>query len=161
LPFWPARDSWPNDDVVNFDWSGCGDLYKVFVKSMAVPGLHNGLKPDLVFEFDERGKIIDRWFIPGNYVVSGVQGGELLVWYYPVPIFRSPSVRFDEFPNTYLKIAANGELGVVVKQDLPDRTHTGCPHIKEFEGLAFTRCAVFKDLVSGLPRRLAYQGPCT
>jgi hypothetical protein len=148
--------------VAGFAWSGCGHLYRVFVKVIPKPRSNERWEPDEVFEFNEKGEIIRRWSIPGNDIVYGIQGDRLLVSAPISPLFRSVQLERYSALNFFLAIAPDRQFNIVAMKNAPPETmQISCPNIKEFEGSAYTRCAVFKDLASGMARRLAYQGSCT
>jgi hypothetical protein len=110
------------------------------------------LEPELVVELSAAGEIIRRWSMPVDVIVSGVAGDAIFV---PLkPLMGSVS---DEA----LRISPNGQFSIVRSPKFPEAVPYTCPALQEFGDSAYLGCWEMRDMNSGSPRLLAFQGPCT
>jgi hypothetical protein len=161
LTFWPAENAKPGEEVVTFAWSGCGDLHVSFVKEIPKPGNDRRLEPDIAFELDQTDAIINRWTLPANGLLNGIQGNELLVPY-RIYSFVGTSDSATTNDTVYLAVSLDGHFRVLSWNNVyTEPQEIDCPEIKDFAGSAFTKCSIFRDRLTGADRRFAYQRPCT
>lgn len=162
IPFWPTPGTEPTRNVAGFSRSGCGLLHKVFVKTIPRYVNRKSLISDDVFELDEKGNVVRQWHIPGNEIVLGAMGHRLLVGSPLISLFQSDHRQNNDSSNLHFAVGHPGHMEIIqINTQLSDFVPMTCPTIKEFGDSAYTRCAIFTDIATGLPRRLAYHGPCT
>lgn len=162
IPYWPTPGTEPTRDVAGFSRSGCGLLHMVFVKTILQYVNRRSLISDDVFELDENGTVVRQWHIPGNDIVIGAMGHRLLVGSPLISLFQSDRRENNHSSNLHFAVGHPGHMEIIqINTQLLDVVPMTCPTIKEFGDSAYTRCAIVTDIASGLPRRLAYQGPCT
>lgn len=145
---------WANDDsvdalpdVVATGDHPCGAWAEVRLTVM--PPYRRGegaLGTELVVESDEAGREIARWSVPLDYEPLAVSGSDVLL--------RVSGQR--------LWIGAGGSLRRESQgRDYPAATAAQCPAGGPFEESAYAICARFTDIITGRPRLLRYEAPCT
>ena len=131
----------------------CGATVQVV--SDAIPPNDSLLEAEPVVEFDEQGRPLRRWRIPVDAWIAGVRDSLLLV---PIPARGAAD---GSGPTQMLAIDPSGHLSPQPYRTPQDAPTLACPVLPEFQGSAFLRCVQHRDQLSGAPRRLAYEGPCT
>ena len=131
----------------------CGATVQVV--SDAIPPIDSLLEAERVVEFDAQGRPVRRWRIPVDAWIAGVRDSLLLV---PLPPRGAAG---GGGPTQLLAIDPSGRLSRQPYRAPEDAPTLACPVLPEFQGSAFLRCFQHRDQLSGAPRRLAYEGPCT
>ena len=145
LTLWPRHDSVPVDATrFTLHEHACGTVLRV--RTRVVPHDDSVADPERVVEFDSAGRLVRAWGIPVDEIPLAIQADELFVSY------RA---------NAFLGIKPNGNYRVLPKVSLPAADPLTCPTPQIFALSDFERCTLLVDLRTGLPRRLAYEGPCT
>jgi hypothetical protein len=107
------------------------------------------LEAELVVEYDDSGTVLERWNVPIDSYVAGVAAQQILVDY------RSAN-------DTLLAVWPSGEFELIAEPaPLPAVQQADCPAFSVFGVSVYVRCWRFKDLHTGEPRQIAYEGPCT
>ena len=146
LTVWPRNDSVALDTVrfvINADHP-CGPTLAARFRSM--PPRDSMIAPERVVELDSAGAVVREWRVPTDEIPLGVQGDELFISYRPTVL---------------LGLRPDGSYRVVPEVPLPSPRELACPAPQVFAQSAYERCALMTDLRSQLPRRIAYEGPCS
>jgi len=137
------------------DDAPCGSVATLFLQRLPSPSLSHHLTSELAVEIDSLGRELQRWPVPLDSWVDGVNGTTLLVPY-----------DFDNRAHTKitvdLAIESSGSF-TVVAQPATHAQPAGvpCPPIQVFAGSAYAECEWFTDRASGRKRLITFQRPCT
>lgn len=131
----------------------CGEMLPLFVREIppAEPGRVSG---EEVLELDGSGSVIQRWTIPPDRRVAGIEGDELLVPH---------SVRLPDRRRlaTFLRIRPDGAFRITAPDRPTPAEPFACPQLAVDGERSLPpqhRCWRY-DAASG-PRLLAYEGSC-
>lgn len=145
---------WANDDsvetlaeVIATESHPCGATAIVRLSRMpAYREKEGALGTELVVETGDDGGEAARWSVPVDYEPLALRGGELQVAHRGMRLW----------------IGRDGALSRDVSgADLPTGERLACPAPAAHPDSEYAICARFRDLDSGRPRLLQYEGSCT
>jgi hypothetical protein len=145
LGFWPVSDS-ARVDTTRYRVSEhpCGSMLVTRVR--AIPIGDSVLVPEVAVEFAADGRVIRQWSLPIDRTPLAIEADELVI-------------TLDD--SNELGVGPNGAIRVLPMLKFAGGLVEHCPSIGVFKGSAYTECARFLDLRSGVARHIAYQGICT
>jgi hypothetical protein len=122
----------------------CGEVVTARVR--ALPAFRDtSYQPDPAMEFDAAGKPVRQWPLPVDYIPKAVQGVELLIAFGSRGFWVSPegNLRPDS-----------------LTRKLPDTQPLECTAPVVAGKSTDSRCTVFPDVDTGVPRRIGYVASC-
>jgi hypothetical protein len=146
LDFWPGPNVGSDNRVIQLALHPCGEVAVARVTSLPRPEKGQTLEPELVLELAQNGAVLQRWSMPVDYTPIGIRGSQILVE------LRKSRLWLD------LKDGIARAKDINIKGE-PQPVKCETP--KDFGNSAYAKCWRFRDLATGKPRTLAFQGVCS
>lgn len=122
----------------------CGEV--VTAKVHVLPAFRDtSYRPDPAMEFDAKGKPVRQWPLPVDYIPKAVRGVELLIAFGSKGFWVSPDG--DLRPDS-------------LKDKFPEPRPLECTAPVVAGKSTDSRCTVFPDVGTGVPRKIGYAASC-
>lgn len=132
----------------------CSGVTHAFARTVPAPEdpIH---RPEVVYELDSSGKVIDRWWIPVDSVVGAIEGDDLLI--------SLEIGTLTQLSTVFLAVGHNGAFKAAPPRQFPEESRKliECPKLPDLPASDSRWCWEMTDQRNGKARRIAYDGPCT
>ena len=144
--FWPTPGVEKDTRFVKRVEGACGDLVVARVRAMPRPTAGDKLGTDVVFELNEKSRVVRTWYLPANAIPIATRNNELL--------FRDLSGEF--------LVGTNGTIRPFDEAvTLPESIEAQCRMPPSLRESGYARCHRVPRLKAQGTSLLAFQGPCT